>query len=32
VANERDAVREIEPGAWRSLIGVRADWLEIVRR
>lgn len=32
VANERDAVREIDPARWRELIGVRADWLEVVRR
>jgi hypothetical protein len=32
VANERETVREIEPSRWRELIGVRADWLEIVRR
>ncbi len=32
VANGRFAVREIEPARWRELVGVRADWLEIVRR
>ncbi len=32
VANGRDRVREIAPARWRELVGVRADWLEIVRR
>jgi hypothetical protein len=32
VANERDAVRTLAPSRWRDLVGVRADWLEIVRR
>jgi hypothetical protein len=31
VANERFPVRELEPARWRELVGVRADWLEIVR-
>ncbi len=32
IANERFPVREIDPSRWRELVGVRADWLEIVRR
>jgi hypothetical protein len=32
VANGRFAVREIDPARWRELVGLRADWLEIVRR
>jgi hypothetical protein len=31
VANERFPVREIEPARGRELVGVHADWLEIVR-
>ncbi len=31
VQNDRYVVREIEPRRWRELVGVRADWLEIVR-
>ncbi|HWC28399.1 MAG TPA: hypothetical protein VG474_17545 [Solirubrobacteraceae bacterium] len=32
VARERPPVRELEPDRWRELVGVRADWLEVVRR
>ena len=32
VVNEQFPVREIDPGRWRDLVGMRADWLEIVRR
>jgi hypothetical protein len=31
VANERYAVREVAPDRWRELVGVRSDWLEIIR-
>jgi len=30
-ANQRFPVRELAPRRWRELVGVRADWLEIVR-
>jgi len=32
VANARFAVRTIDPRDWRTLVGVNADWLEIVSR
>jgi len=32
VANARFAVRTVDPRDWRSLIGVNADWLEVVSR
>ena len=31
VSNEQPGVRLIEPDRWRELVGVRADWLEVVR-
>jgi len=31
VANERFRVRVIDPSRWRDLVGLRADWLEVVR-
>lgn len=31
IANERYPVREIAPDRWHELVGVRSDWLEIVR-
>jgi hypothetical protein len=30
VADETPAVRELAPADWRQLVGVNADWLEIV--
>ena len=32
VANARFGVRTIDPRDWRSLVGVSADWLEVVSR
>ena len=32
VADDARRVREIDAGRWRRLVGVRSDWLEIVRR
>ena len=32
VANARFGVRTIDPRHWRSLVGLRADWLEVVSR
>lgn len=31
VANETITVRQLAPSQWRRLVGVRSDWLEIVR-
>ncbi len=31
VANEQFTVRVVDPARWRELVGIRSDWLEIVR-
>lgn len=32
IADERFRVQELDPRDWRRLVGVEADWLEIIRR